>query len=465
MFKFETNRSDIENDLLDEVKLFFPDFENENLVITHTYEKNKEIENKIVINKTEYKFISPLITADSDLLFTRLDTRNCKKSIYEALEGCTGKHLPWGSLTGIRPTKLAYDMLRSGNQIKNIAELLEKDFKVSNKKAQLIQEIICNQKGYTTENNLINLYIHIPFCTSKCNYCSFVSSTIDKQKKLVEPYIDTLIYEIKETVKLIKSLNKTVYSVYIGGGTPTAIDVDLFEKVLSCIPYRNIEYTCEAGRPDTITSEKLDIMHAFGITRISINPQTFNNKTLQSIGRKHTVEEFINKYNLAKKYNFDVNMDLIAGLSGENFEDFKYSVDCAIDLQPENITVHTLSRKNGADLKAQAYTYNFEIDKMIDYSIEKLMVNKYYPYYLYRQKQMLGNLENIGYCLKNKQCINNITTMEECLSVIACGAGGISKRIFNDNGRIERLANLKDIKLYIENAEERLIKKQNFYLN
>jgi oxygen-independent coproporphyrinogen-3 oxidase len=204
-------------------------------------------------------------------------------------------------------------------------------------------------------------------------------------------------------------------------------------------------------------------MKRCGVTRVCVNPQSFNDKTLKLIGRRHTIDDFYQKYEMVKKFGFDVNVDLIAGLPEETVEDFIHSVDCAIALSPENLTVHTLSRKNGSELKNSGKYDNFDIERMIEYSSKVIPQNGYLPYYLYRQKSMLGNLENTGYCKEGRQCINNVTTMEEFLSVDACGAGAISKRVFSAENRIERLANLRDVKLYLEQFDERLQKKRIFY--
>ena len=220
----------------------------------------------------------------------------------------------------------------------------------------------------------------------------------------------------------------------------------------------------EAGRPDTITREKLDAIKAAGATRICVNPQTFNDKTLKKIGRAHTKADFLEKYALAAGYGFDVNVDLIAGLEEETLDDFKVSLDGTVALRPQNVTVHTLSRKNGSELKQSGRFDNSAIGDMTDYALSALTGAGYLPYYLYRQKQMLGNLENVGYCLPGKQCLNNITTMEDCTSVLACGAGAIEKAVDVSANRIERFANMRDVRLYVSDFEEKMQRKRNFRL-
>ena len=232
--------------------------------------------------------------------------------------------------------------------------------------------------------------------------------------------------------------------------------------MLKDLPSSGLEFTVEAGRPDTITEEKLDAIKRVGATRICVNPQTFNDETLEKIGRAHNTADFYDKYALARRYGFDINVDLIAGLSDETIKDFAFSLDSAFSLRPENITVHTLSRKNGSQLKQQGKYDNSDISLMTEYAYEKLTSGEYIPYYLYRQKQMLGNLENVGYCISGKQCVNNITTMEDCMSVVACGAGAISKIVETRENRIERLANLRDVRLYLQQFDKKLEEKEIF---
>lgn len=407
---------------------------------------------------------SPYITIDGEFFAVRLGkqekkfSRACKVELYKALSAYTGKTFPWGALTGVRPTKLGYEIVSSGG---DIVEGLKK-YCVSERKAEIIKQIVNNQRGFCRSTRKLNLYIHIPFCTSRCNYCSFVSLTAKGNEKLMEQYAEYLIKEIESGAKLISEQDYTVDSVYIGGGTPTALTESELKAVLCAIPYKGVEFTVEAGRPDTITPQKLDIMQECGVTRISINPQSFSDKTLRSIGRNHTAEDICRVYEAARG-RFDINMDLIAGLSDETPTDFAQSVNKAIDLRPQNITVHTLSRKNGSLLKNEHANFTVGVSEMVEDAYNLLTAAGYEPYYLYRQKNMLENLENIGYTLKGKACRNNITTMEEFYSVFACGAGAISKRLF-DEGRIERFANVRDVKLYIDQFDERLDKKTKFFL-
>ncbi len=384
-------------------------------------------------------------------------SRAVKLALYNALVAHTGKTLPYGALTGVRPTKLGHEIADNGGNVRDGLRF----YGVCPQKAELIERIIGNQCGFSRSTKKLNFYVHIPFCTTRCSYCSFVSLPVKGNETLMDKYVELLVREIESGAALIDRMNYEVDSVYIGGGTPTALNEEQLSNVLSAIPFRGIEYTVEAGRPDTITESKLDIMKRSGVTRISVNPQSFCDKTLRDIGRAHTSRDIIDIYNKAKG-DFCVNMDLIAGLSDETLDDFAFSIDNVLSLMPENVTVHTLAKKNGSILKNENAKSTTGVSKMVDYALDKLTEAGYEPYYLYRQKNMLENLENIGYSLKGEFCRNNITTMEELYSVFACGAGAISKRLFDGN-RIERLASLRDVRLYIEQFDDRLIKKDKFF--
>lgn len=484
MIEFVTNRNEIYNELFDEVRLFFPDALAVDLRVNHCFVLTDKIRNFIQINSAQYCEEIPLICAQNKLESTRLDVRSCKAALYNALEGYSKRSLPWGNLTGIRPTALATQLLVGGLAPQNLRVEMENIFKISPEKSKLVADIVKSQNDYVSErlsivftpdyndknrstnlcDNLVNLYIHVPFCSSRCNYCSFVSTTIDKERWLVNPYVESLASDIMRTRELLDKLGLKIFSVYVGGGTPTALEPMQLQKVLSAAAIQGVEFTCEAGRPDTITHEHLDVMNECGVNRISVNPQTLNDKTLKIIGRNHSVEDFYTAYQKAKSVGFRKNVDLIAGLTGETYEDFCYTVNGILELRPENITVHTLSYKRGSQLIKSEYEANNQIESMINFSIKELSAAGYVPYYLYRQKQMLGNLENIGWSLPGMLCVNNITTMEETLSVVGCGAGAISKRIFKE-GRIERLASPKDVLLYLQQFEERFKKKELFFLN
>ncbi len=397
---------------------------------------------------------------------TKYKKQYCKIALYEALQGYTNKILPWGTLTGIRPTKLFYELKKEfGSAILAKNQLISKYY-VSPQKAEVVYETVKHQTKMEINDNLIDFYINIPFCTSKCYYCSFISVPLNKCEQFITPYVNALITEIRAAKQIIKNNNYIVKSIYIGGGTPTSLSAENLDKILSELNYPVKEFTVEAGRPDTITKEKLDVLKKHNVTRISINPQTFSNKTLKLIGREHTSEDIIKTYNLAKPYNFEINMDLIAGLKNESFLTFKKSLTKTLELNPQNITVHTLSVKRTSELSEEenkSLTSELEVGKMVDYAYSTLIKNNYFPYYLYKQKNMIGNLENIGYAKPKTECIFNIDTMEEVASVIACGANAISKRFYSLQNRIERQPNVKNLSDYISRVQEMIAKKQEFF--
>lgn len=403
--------------------------------------------------------------AKSDMIKQKSEEkRHAKIMLYDLFSTITGRELPYGSLTGIRPTKLYREIERTG---KDARDYFVDSLSVSPNNADFIKQIVDNQrKIYLEDAKTIDLFVNIPICVTRCSYCSFISAEYGKIKKLITPYVNQLKREIEESIAIINTGGYKLRAIYVGGGTPTSLNADDFRVImetLKCVGAE--EFTVEAGRPDTITKEKLQIMADSGVSRISVNPQSFNDKTLEIIGRSHTAEDIIKCYKLAREYPFDINMDLIAMLPNENFDDFKYSLDKCIELRPDNITVHTLALKKGSALKLSEYTRVDEdtAERMTEYSRFALADADYQPYYMYRQKYMSGNLENAGYALKGKECIYNIDIMEESLGIIANGAGGISKRIFASEGRLERLANPKGIDVYLEREEKIKIDKANFF--
>lgn len=397
-------------------------------------------------------------TNDNSLHIIRFRKRYAKVTLYRVLSNVTGKSLPWGSLTGIRPTKLACQLEKESSDWKSVFTGF---LNVSASKTALVSDILCTQGNLReVKSNCADLYVGIPFCVSRCSYCSFTSGEIDRLQKYVAPYVKALREDIRQTLSFAKGHGITVNNVYFGGGTPTALSAEQLDDIMSEIDIKPIEYTIEAGRPDTITEEKLKVFVKYGVDRISINPQTFNQSVLDIIGRKHTVQDIYDKYKLAKQYGFTVNMDLIAGLPAESLEMFKNSIDKAIELSPDNITVHTLALKRGSLLKEQNYQATEEdVSAMVNYSHKRLYESGYVPYYMYRQKYMAENLENVGFCKQGTACLYNIGIMEEVTNILACGTNAISKRIFSEEDRIERAANAKDVITYIERYQDYLDKK------
>ena len=369
------------------------------------------------------------------------------------LSKITGITPEWGVLTGIRPSKIMMDRLEKTSE-KEALEHFEKRFLVSREKAELALKVAKREKRITEKAvpRSVNLYVSIPFCPTRCNYCSFVSHSIEKTVKLMEPYIENLCREIEITGKIVKEEGLRLDTVYFGGGTPTTLDEYQLDTILSCIEDNFdlsdlLEYTVEAGRPDTVSSGKLRTLKKHNVGRISINPQTFNQQVLDNIGRKHTVEDIYKAFFLARECGFDnINMDLIAGLTGDTYESFCQSVDSAVKLQPENITVHTLSLKSSSYLVTEREKVGSSgalAAQMVNFAGKTLEKNDYMAYYMYRQSKSLGNLENVGWCKENRECLYNIFMMEECASVFSCGAGAVTKLVSPRDGKIERIFNYK----------------------
>ena len=413
------------------------------LEISHTASlEGKTFCNFVSINGNGYDYQNEA-EFTGELEKKRYFKRFAKLSVYASLCSYLNCSMPWGALTGIRPVKLAYQ------HGEGFEEFLADTMLVSEPKVALVEKIVRSQKGvYEVNEDNGDFFVGIPFCPTRCTYCSFVSSEIARAKNLDE-YVDALVFEIGKSKPMIKNLR----SIYIGGGTPVSLPKPLLMRVLGAIGKNTagVEYTVEAGRPDCIDGEVLALLKEFGVTRICVNPQTFNDCTLEALGRRHTAEQVLEKFRLAREYGFDINMDLIAGLPGEDFEMFRYSLDTACSLRPENITVHTLCLKKGAKLKESVNRLtDGEVSEMVDYAHAALEAAGYAPYYLYRQKYMAGNLENTGYALPGKVCVYNVDIMEEIAQNVACGANAVSKRVFPEENRIERYGAPKDIKTYIE---------------
>lgn len=452
----ETDLTKILPDLL-EVENLFKEYGT--LDIRHKFtDSGDKIVNTVIVNGKAYAF-GAYIGDKDEITRKRLIKRYAKLAVYRTLSKTYGVSLSWGSLTGIRPTKLAYqEIAESGEFI----DFFENTLFVSKEKTALTAEVIASQKGiYDTAAGGSDFFVFIPFCPSRCEYCSFISRDVRGAEKLMEEYVPALIREIEESAKHVNKLR----SIYVGGGTPVSLSDENLDRVLSAIDKINtgVEFTVEAGRPDAITRAKLDILKAHGVSRISVNPQTFNDETLKRIGRNHTGADVVRAYELSKN-DFSVNMDLIAGLPDETADIFQNSLEKTIALNPDNITVHTLCVKKGSRLAETTSGLSAgDCAKCVDFAHERLNGAGYRAYYLYRQKYMAGNLENVGYSKKGKECVFNIDTMEEIANVIACGANGISKRVKNMGERIERYAAPKDVKTYLNKLDEILIKKEEFF--
>ena len=400
------------------------------------------------------------------LLEKRYHKRLIKQTLYEVMKAVTGRTPPWGSLTGIRPTRLLYEGMGRGLTLREAMEETAARFDVRRDKAALLGEIVAVQQEIAPPRmNEADLYVGIPFCVSRCAYCSFLSGEVG-DGKLLAPYVEALEREIRGTLCLMEEKGLTPRAFYKGGGTPTSLPAPLLDRVLAAAqPFidRAREVTVEAGRPDTIDEDKLAVIRDHGATRISVNPQTMHDETLTRIGRRHTAAQTEAAYALARKAGFHhINMDLIAGLPGENTAMFLETLDWSRALRPESLTVHTLSIKRSSLLHLwEAHLPDGAmVEDMVEAGRQEAANRGMRPYYLYRQKYMAGNLENVGYALPGHECVYNIDMMEETGHVFAAGAGAISKRVDPAIGRIERAPNVSDIGQYIEREAEMLERKR-----
>ncbi len=402
--------------------------------------------------------------------------RAAKTALFLLISDFIGRMPPWGSLTGIRPTRLIYEGMSRGMTLDEAENWVREEFFVSDEKASLLKEIVTMQKGIIDPpKDTFDLYIGIPFCVTRCAYCSFASGEIGNGR-LTEPYVDALIQEIRETSAFMKKMNLKLRAGYMGGGTPTSLSAGQLDRILQEAMHHfpdAVEWTVEAGRPDTIDRDKLSVIKKNNVGRISVNPQTFKDETLKIIGRRHTSDETLKAFYLAREMGFDhINMDLIAALPGEDFSDFERTLSIVTDLNPESVTVHSLAIKRSSrlheQLTVQGTSHNQAdcetADSMIRYARSTLSAGGWHPYYLYRQKYMAGNLENVGYAKRGNACLYNIGNMEETARVLALGAGAISKWIFPRERRIERAPNVKNIEEYIARVHEMTERKKKLIL-
>ena len=401
----------------------------------------------------------------------RFETKNkIKRRLYLLLMERTGKQLPWGTLTGIRPTKIALTKLEQGEAENEIRREMKETYYTGNEKINLSIEIAQKERELLSGIDYrdgYSLYVGIPFCPTTCLYCSFTSYPIGRWQGKMDQYFEALFKELDYVAE--KKRGCRLETIYFGGGTPTSLspeDLDrLITKIENTFDLSHVqEFTVEAGRPDSITREKLQVLRDHGITRISINPQTMKQETLDLIGRRHTVEDVKERFAMARELGFDnINMDLIVGLPEENIEDVQATMEAVKALAPDSITVHSLAIKRAARLNTMKEVYKdlkiTNTQEMIDLTAKYARELGLEPYYLYRQKNMAGNFENVGYALPGKACIYNILIMEEKQTIIACGAGTTTKRLFPEENRIERAENVKNVEQYIERIDEMIARK------
>lgn len=473
------------HDIYELIKLFFPSQEQKEITNLNEYKEGYLL--KFSLNSLDNKhygltqiYLQGELVAQSrksmdQVSIYRKEDKSIrvgvKQSIYDALVELTGDKMPWGILSGIRPIKLVHDLMDKKINTKEIFDILNDEYRLSEENSNLIIDIAKRQSSYL--NNLpaksYSLYIGIPFCPTRCSYCSFPAFSLNRYGHLIEDYIDSLLREIRFIKELMNDYK--INTVYIGGGTPTALPLKSLERILKALEdlygIKNIaEFTVEAGRPDTINKEIIGLLKNSQVDRISINPQTMNEKTLKAIGRNHSPRDIVKAYELSKGLGIEsINMDLIVGLPGEGVSEINHTLEELSLMDPENITVHTLAIKRGSKLANNKYEDIIIEDNNIKAMIEKTKSMAYdmamKPYYLYRQKHIAGNYENIGYAKEGYECKYNISIMEEKETIMAAGVGSVSKIYYPGRQDFERVPNFKDINQYNTRLEELFDLKRN----
>ena len=389
-----------------------------------------------------------------------------KRSAFFALRPLSPLPAPWGILTGVRPAKLVRILLSEGHTHTEVARMLREDYLVEEDKISLCMSVASEEAKHVQNRNDVTIYIGIPFCPTRCTYCSFISGTGAVATK--EEYIRLLLLEMQRTGEIISDLGLNLRAIYIGGGTPTSLDAPLLKTLMQGVHTafslpKGLEFTTEAGRPDTITPEKLAILKEYGTNRISINPQTLHDETLRKIGRRHTSAQFTEAFMMAREAGFtNINTDLIAGLPDETFAMYKHSFDTVTALSPESLTVHTLYIKRASAIRREGNDANVPaVGEMLSYTYKEALALGYKPYYMYRQKATVGNLENVGYSKPGTESFYNTVTMTDCAHIFALGAGAVSRLILPD--KVERVFNFKHDDGYTRDFEEILKRKEAFY--
>lgn len=420
------------------------------------------------IQKARLDFPAEELDRPAEAVYRTLQTA-IKQAFYQAGIALLGRELPWGSITGVRPVKLPARAILAGEPPEQAEALLRDTYHVAPIRRELAMD--CAFESVNATRSLapdeVSLYIGIPFCPSRCVYCSFISAAVGQCLKLVEPFVDALCREIEATGRLLRETERCVRTVYMGGGTPTTLSAEQMERVLSAVEThidlsRCTEFTVEAGRPDTITPEKLAVLARHKIGRVSVNPQSMCDEVLKRMGRPHTGEDIRRAYGEVRAAgDFLVNMDLIAGLPGDSPDSFARSLNEVISMAPENITVHTLALKKGARLaeNPEILPTDRQVEDMLDKAWNALRAAGYAPYYLYRQKYMSGSFENVGWAKPNCVSLYNIAMMEELHTILALGGGGVTKLVTPGTGKIERLANPKYPQEYLRDIDKLLENK------
>ena len=484
MIALSTNRTEYRNDIAEEIRLFLGLAEIVLLEEIDPASAEMIFNLHLVQNDRSFTAIARAKDLEEIETFTlsenasplekkKLEKRALKLACYHLLKRLYPEiATPWGSLTGIRPTKLFRELSQEGGEESARKQFVDL-FDVSEEKTNLAARICAVQEPFirSVQPNEIDVYVGIPFCKTKCLYCSFPSEVLGKQDRLTQ-YLTLLKRDIEAGAALVKERGFSIRSFYMGGGTPTVLSASQMEELLSFLHEQygsfGLEATVEAGRPDTIDREKLFVLKQHGINRISINPQTMNDETLRRVGRSHTAEDIVRVYELARKIGFDsINMDLIAGLPGETNEDMQKSCDAILRLAPDNLTVHSLAIKRSSTLKKElddhALASSAQAEEMTQIGAQCAADMGMNPYYMYRQKYMSGNLENVGYALPGKECVYNIDMMEETASILSHGAGTMTKRVFHGQNRIERLPSPKDVPTYLAKLDRLIEDKRTFF--
>ncbi len=426
---------------------------------------------ELYLNGKEAVFSRQVTPCENPAKTGELELAQC---LFDCFTSLTGYYPQWGILTGVRPAKLFSSLIKAKGE-EAAKGYFSETLRVSDSKINLC---LNTRKG---EENIIalskpqsfSLYISVPFCPTRCSYCSFVSHSVDKAKKLIPKYVDYLCRELQETGEIAKALNLCLETVYIGGGTPTTLSAEQLTRVFNTVKEsfdlsQLREYTVEAGRPDTVTAEKLQAIKAGGATRISINPQTMNDAVLAEIGRKHTALETVNAFKMARSLGFsNINMDLIAGLPTDTLESFKSTLGAVLELNPESVTVHSLSMKRSSSLTVGGRLPEIEVGalagEMVSYACSELSRAGIAPYYMYRQSKTVGNLENVGYAKKGFECLYNVYIMDETHTILACGASAVTKLREPKGSYIERIFNFKYPYEYLDRFEELISRKDGVY--
>ncbi len=464
-----------EDEVLSLAQMFFP-----NNVYSRKDDISDCLENMTIVSVLEERGSQACLYIDNKKVsefYTEIndkDIKTVKRCIKTSLFYCFKKvydlKMPWGILTGIRPSKRIFSMWKNGFSDLEIERTLREDYLVSDEKIKLAFDVAYAEKNILEKNdaNSIGIYIGIPFCPTRCLYCSFTSYSLEQYKNKIDLYLKALLKEFQYAQNFADKFN--IESIYIGGGTPTSLNEEELEFLLSNVKKyfkRPIEFTVEAGRPDTITREKLRILKKYNVDRISINPQSMNRKTLEIIGRKHTVEDFIEVFKMAREEGHrNINTDLILGLPEEKREDIFRTFEEIYKLNPESVTVHTLAVKRASRLKETLETYKIkmplaeQMEEFLEISRNFAVEMNMYPYYMYRQKNMVGNFENVGYCKKGKECLYNIKIMEEKQTILALGAGGSTKIVDPVTDKIDRVFNVKSVDDYINRIDEMIERKK-----